>query len=71
MEHDITIRLELQLPAMKIMHHLQTHNEQVEGEIKKGVQLAIDEISNLPYLDFLSLYVLCAYFIAAIILKDY
>lgn len=35
---------------MKIMHHLQTHNEQVEGEIKKGVQLAIDEISNDGFL---------------------
>src|ERR1700748_1188058 len=41
-----TIRIELQVPAMSITHHLATHNQQIEDQVKEGIENAISELST-------------------------
>lgn len=44
MDNLTTIRLELGINAQKMIQQVQVHNEAIEAEISKGVQIALEEI---------------------------
>ena len=45
MDNLTTIRLELGINAQKMIQQVQVHNETIEAEISKGVQMALEAIS--------------------------
>jgi len=38
--------MELEVPAYKVTHFLETHNAQVEQEVETGVKLAIEQLAE-------------------------
>jgi hypothetical protein len=44
MDNLTTIRLELGINAQKMIQQVQIHNETIEAQISKGVQMALEEI---------------------------
>lgn len=46
MENMTTLRVDLGISAQKIAHHVMVNNELIEDQIAKGIQQAIDEITN-------------------------
>ena len=44
MDNLTTIRLELGINAQKMIQQVQVHNETIEAEISKGVQMSLEEI---------------------------
>ena len=46
MENISTIRLELGINAQKFIQQVQIHNETIETQIAKGIELALEDITN-------------------------
>lgn len=46
MENQTTIRLELGINAQKFIQTMQLNNELIEAQISKGIELALEDISN-------------------------
>jgi len=46
MENMTTIRLELGIDARQFVQQVQVHNEQLESQISKGIELALDELTK-------------------------
>jgi methionine aminopeptidase len=44
MDNLTSIRLELGINAQKMIQHVQLHNEAIETQVEKGIQLALDEL---------------------------
>lgn len=46
MENTSTVRLELGINAQRFMQQVMIHNSTIEDQIEKGINLALEEISN-------------------------
>lgn len=46
MKHEIGLRIELEVPAQRLLSSLKFYNEGVEKQIEEGVNLAIKELSE-------------------------
>lgn len=44
MNRDVSIRMELDFSAMKVMNHIVAHNEEVEKQVKAGIDLAVKDL---------------------------
>lgn len=45
-EAPFTLRLELELPSQRVLHHLQTYNQDIEDQVEKGIKQAVEELST-------------------------
>lgn len=46
MNTDLTLRIDLELPAQRLSQHLKLYNEGVEKQVQDGITQALEEITN-------------------------
>lgn len=51
MENQTSIRLELGIDARRIMQHVRIDNHRIEDQLEKGIQLAIDDLTEDNFIE--------------------